>query len=49
MTRHNQANDRPINHRMFEQSDEITLAAIEKRPFAQELRSAGMLLMGELA
>ena len=34
---------------MFEQSDEITLAAIDKRPFAQELRSAGMLLMGELA
>jgi len=34
---------------MFEQSDEITLAAIEKRPLAQELRSAGMLLMGELA
>jgi len=34
---------------MFEQSDEITLAAIEKRPFAQELRSAAMLLMGELA
>lgn len=34
---------------MFEQSDEITLAAIEKRSFGQELRSAGMLLMGELA
>lgn len=34
---------------MFEQSDEITLANIGKRSLAKEFRSAGMLLMGELA
>lgn len=34
---------------MFEQSDEISLASIDKRSLGKELRSAAMLLMGELA
>jgi phosphatidylserine/phosphatidylglycerophosphate/cardiolipin synthase-like enzyme len=34
---------------MFEQSDEISLKTIDKRSLSKEIRSAAMLLMGELA